>query len=322
MRCLLASLFLSILIALAPSARAQNADIAAQDLRLARIADALLIGNVRLCRNTMPVTGMILHSLDQYGEGAEPFFTNGPLSITAIVPGSAAELAGLQANDGIVSINGIPITSMRLDGDSHLREVAFFTLSDIGPDDPLELSISRDGNIHELRFEAPTGCRALVEILVGDDFNARSDGRVIQVRFDFGASLSDEQLAVIVAHELAHSVLEHRRRKVEGGIDNVSILRHLGRNQRVNRQAEIEADRLSAHLLANGGYDPIIAPQFWRSAEGLIAGGGALPSFIYPTQTARADMIEQEIARYLVSRRGPTWPGHLLGRRDQTFASD
>ena len=322
MRNLLAFLLLSVLFTLAPSARAQNADVAAQDLRLARIADAMLIGNVRLCRRTMPVTGMILHSLDQYGDGAEPFFANGTLSIAAVVPGSAADHAGLQANDGIASINGISIASMKPDGDSHLREVAFFALSDIGPDDPLELAISRDGDIREVRFEAPRGCRALVEILVGDGFNARSDGRVIQVRFDFAARLSNEQLAVIVAHELAHGVLEHRRRKVEAGIDNASILRHLGRNQQVNRQAEIEADRLSVHLLANAGYDPMIAPQFWRSAEGLIAGGGAMPSFIYPTQTARAEMIEQEIVRYLAMRRGPTWPGHLVGRRDQAFLSD
>ncbi len=322
MRSPLAFLILSILLALAPHARAQNADIATQDLRLARIADAMLIDNVRLCRTTMPVTGMILHSLDQYGDGAEPFFANGTLSIAAVVPGSAADHAGVQANDGIASISGIPIASMKPDGDSHLREVAFFTLSGIGPDDPLELAISRDGNTREVRFEAPRGCRALVEILAASDFNARSDGRVIQVSLDFAASLSDEQLTVIVAHELAHGALEHRRRKVEAGIDNAGILRHVGRNQQVNRQAEIEADRLSAHLLANAGYDPMIAPQFWRSAEGLIAGGGSMPSFIYPTQTARAEIIEREIARYLASRRGPTWPGHLLGRRDRAFTGD
>ncbi len=321
-RTLLAVLWVLILLAMAPNARAQGADLAAQDLRLARIADAMLAGNARLCRETMPVTGMILHSADQYGAGAEDFFRNGPLSIAAILPGSVAELAGLKANDGIAAINGVSVSSLKPEGEDHLREVAFFALSELGPNDFIELEVTRDGETPEFRFDAPRGCRALVEILMADGFSARSDGRVIQVQFDFAATLADEQLAVIVAHELAHSVLEHRRRKVEAGIDNASILRHLGRNQRVNRQAEIEADRLSVHLLANAGYDPMIAPQFWRSPEGLVAGGGAMPSFIYPTQSARADLIEQEIARFLSLRRGPSWPGHLLRWRDRSFASD
>ena len=319
-RLLLAVFCLSILLAPSPT-KAQDFDLAAQDLRLARIADAMLMGNVRLCRETMPVTGIILHSLDQYG-GAADFFPNGPLSISAIVPGSVSERSGLKADDGIETIDGMPVSSLTVDGEDHLREVAFFTLADIPDEKAVELGVSRSGTTREIRFEAPRGCRALVEILVADGFSARSDGRVIQVQFDFAATLDDDQLAVIVAHELAHSVLEHRRRKVEAGIDNATIMRHIGRNQQVNRQAEIEADRLSVHLLANAGYDPMIAPRFWRSPEGIVAGGGTMPSFIYPTQAARADMIEREVERYLSLRRGPTWPGHLLRLRDQGFEID
>lgn len=310
-------------LAIAGVVHAQTSEeISTQDLRLARIADAMLIANARLCRDTMPVTGMILHSADQYGDGAQALFANGPLAISAIVPGSAADLAGLQANDGIIAINGQVISELSPQGEDHLRELAFFHLADLSPEEAVELTVERNGQLQMVGFAAPRGCRSLVEVLLADGPNARSDGRIIQLQYSFASGLGDEQVAVVLAHELAHTALEHRRRKEDAGIDNETIMRHLGRNQRVNREAEVEADRLSAHLLANAGYDPAIISRFWRSPEGEIAGGGSLPSFVYPSQSARADIVAREVTMYLPLRRGPSWPGHLLALRDRRFGAD
>ncbi|WP_338244772.1 M48 family metallopeptidase [Aurantiacibacter hainanensis] len=317
------ALLAAVSLALAPGAVAQtSAELAEQDLRLARIADAMLLANAGLCRQTMPVTGMILHSADQYGEEALPLFANGPLSVAGVVPGSAAQLAGVQAGDGVVAINDRPIDAISPEGEDNLREAAFFLLADLPPGEPIILELRRGDGQETVQIEPERGCRSLVEILLADGPNARSDGRVIQLQFEFARDLADEQVAVVLAHEFAHTVLEHRRRKVEAGIDNASLLRHVGRNQRVNREAEIEADRLSVHLLANAGYDPALIAEFWRSPEGQQAGGGALPSFIYPTQSARAELVETEIDRYLSLRRGPSWPGHLIELRERDFASD
>jgi hypothetical protein len=316
MRTLLASLLIAL--ALAMPARAQTSEeLSAQDLRLARIADPMLVANAPLCRQTMPVTGLILHSADQYGEGAQALFANGPLALAGVVPGSAAYLAGLRANDGIVEINGTPVANLAPRVEDHLREEAFSRLAGLPPGELVDLIIKRDGQLEMINFAAPRGCRSLVEILVADGPNARSDGQVIQLQYGFAVSLSDAQIAVVLAHELAHTVLEHRRRKDAAGIDNASIMRHVGRNQRVNRQAEVEADRLSVHLLANAGYDPAIITEFWRSPEGEVAGGGSMPSFVYPAQAARADIVAREVTMYLPLRQGPSWPGHLLELRER-----
>lgn len=319
----LTKLLACIALCVALPARAQTTEeLSAQDLRLARIADAMLIANAGMCRQTMPVTGMVLHSIDQYGESAPAVFDDGPLAIAEIVPGSAADIAGLRPGDTVQSINGTPVTSLSPEGEDHIREAAFFLLADMESGAGLVISVKRDDEAFDTEIAAPRGCRSLVEILVADGPNARSDGRVIQLQYSFAASLDDSQMAVVLAHELAHTVLEHRRRKEAEGIDNATILRHVGRNQHVNRKAEVEADRLSVHLVANTGYDPAIIVNFWNSPEGIEAGGGAMPSFIYPSQSARAELIAREIAMFLPMRRGPSWPGHLIELRDRPLSED
>ncbi|QZH74767.1 MAG: hypothetical protein JY451_14075 [Erythrobacter sp.] len=307
-------------------ARAQNVTqwsaLQREDLRLASVADGLLRANAHLCRNTMPVTGLILHSADQYPDGAaQARFANGPVAVAAIVPGSPAARAGILPDDGILEIGGEPTDALLTMGRGNLRESAFDLLTRQPSGDSFQLRIARNGVDLDFIILAPPGCRTLVEILVGTGPRARSDGRVIQMQYDFAGELDDAQMAIVLAHELAHTVLEHRRRKEEAGIDN-GMFAELGRNQQANRAAEVEADRLSVHLLANAGYDPAIAPFFWRSDVGHRLGGGAMPSFVYPSQEARAQLIEQEIALYLPQRRGPSWPGHLLASRERGFSAD
>lgn len=292
--------------------------LAREDVRLAGIADTLLRANANLCNHTMPITGLILHSSDQYRDGAASGrFANGPVTISALTPQSPAARAGLLPDDAIVEIGGHRTDALYPPENGNMREAVFAQLASQSADRPVALRIGRRGEQFDVELNASVGCRSLVEILVGDGPRARSDGRVIQLQYGFAGELTDAQMAVVIAHELAHTVLEHRRRKEEAGIDN-GLFAELGRNQRANRQAEVEADRLSAHLLANAGYDPAIVPAFWRSEVGASL-GGMMPSFVYPSQETRAQLVEQEIALYLPNGRGPTWPGHLLALRERGF---
>lgn len=321
MRFSLAALALILAPVIAFPAQAQDwAELEREDLRLARIAERIMVANVALCRQTMPATGLILHSADQYGsEAASERFAHGPLAISTLLPDSPAAAAGLRRDDAIIAINGRAVATLAPEGEDHLREAAFALLAETPVEQSVTLVLARGERQFSVSLAAPRGCRSLVEILLGEAPNARSDGRVIQLQYDFARGLSDEQVAIVFAHELAHNVLEHRRRKAEAGIDNGGAAAELGRNRQANRQAEVEADRLSVHLLANAGYDPAIIVEFWRSPVGRRAGGGILPSFAYPTQSAREELVEREIALYLPLRRGPSWPGHLLELRDRGF---
>jgi hypothetical protein len=308
------------------AAQTQSAtgELVAQDARLARVAERLLAGNAWLCRQTMPLAGLVFHSRDQYSaEAAKGLFANGPVEIALVLPGSPAERAGLRAGDALAAIGAIRTTDLRREGEAPLRDAVFDTLAAAwpGPTEgagPLPLSIFRDGAERQVLLEPAAGCRALVEIRTRDSLTARSDGRVIQLDYGLVAAAADDELAVIFAHELAHSVLEHRRRLEAAGVAK-GFFGEFGRNQRLNRQVEVEADRLSIHLLANAGYDPQLAPTFWRGRLAKRAAGGLNLSTTYPSNETRAELLEREIADYLPTRAGPTLPGHLLARRDMPF---
>jgi len=84
-----------------------------QDLRLAIVAENMLVGNRTLCRALMPVSGIVIHSRDQYGSTVPQDFAATPVAIAVVVPGSPAEGAGLRAGDGLVAIAGRPTPSRR-----------------------------------------------------------------------------------------------------------------------------------------------------------------------------------------------------------------
>lgn len=288
-----------------------------QDVRLAGIGERLLGANRALCRLEMPLTGLVLHSRDQYrAEIAGDAFANGAVAVAGIVPGSAAAAAAVQPRDGLAAIGGRPTAAMTSIDGAPVRDTAFAALSEQAS--PVTLAVTRGGQQRALSLDAPIGCRALVEIRAANSLDARSDGRVIQVNYGLALAASDAELAVVFAHELGHLVLEHRRRLTEAGVEK-GFFGEFGRNQRLNRQVEVEADRMSVHLLANAGYDPAIAPAFWRSSVGRRAGGGLNISATYPSAEARARLIEREIADYLGGGVGPSWPGHLIARRDAPF---
>ena len=297
------------------AAQEPSSSLHVQDERLLRISAPMLTRNLHLCDRTMPSLGVALQSLDQYGEGGgQPAFA-APVGFAAVLPGSAAASAGIGLNDGLLAVNGQPIAKQAELESSPLRDSAFAAIAEHDISSPLRLEVVRDGQRREISIETVAECRILAEILADNGTTARSDGRVVQISHGIAARASDQEIAVIFAHELAHSVLRHRERLSAAGVSK-GLGAEFGRDRRLNREAEVEADRLSVHLLANAGLDPAIAPAFWRSPLGRRLGGGLFRSRVYPSPEARAQQLESEIAHYLAGG-APSYPGHLLARRGQ-----
>lgn len=282
------------------------------DLRLATIAHRLVTANAPLCDETAPATGMVVHAIDQFDAETRPVAraTLGfptPVAVEAVVADGPAERAGIVAGDGLATIDGKPVPPAGEAQGSATRD-ATLTLIERARS-PVAVGTTRGVRT----VAAPAACKARFEVLLGPKMTAQSDGRVIQIGVRFFERYGDEAVAVVIAHELAHSVLRHRARLEAAGVKD-GLLAEFGRNGRLHRRAEDEADRLGMHLLRNAGFDPAAAPRFWREHGGDID-GGLFRSRTHASSSARAKAIEAEIAAIPAGATMPYVPP-LIATRD------
>ena len=110
--------------------------------------------------------------------------------------------------------------------------------------------------------------------------------------------LTDDELAAIMGHEIAHSLREHARERVSRdmatsvGVGIAGALLGLGDvaqslagavanvtfNLPHSRAHETEADRIGVELAARAGYDPHAAVTLWQKMGQASGGGG--PEFL------------------------------------------
>jgi len=274
----------------------------ALDGRMAGIAYRLTTANVALCRETAPTPGWAIHAIDQYDaplrdQARRSFGFETPIAVEAVVPGSPAATAGVRAGDSIVSIDG-----KRFDGgtpgksaSSATRDATVEAIAALPARQPLRVELRRGGVTRTVTIAASPGCRSAFEVLLGPKMEASADGRIVQIGVRFFARYSDDEVAVVVAHELSHNILHHARRLDAAGIQR-GLLSEVGRNGRLFRLTEDQADLLGMYLLRNAGYDPRSAVRFWRDHGGDVD-GGLFRSRTHPSSAARARALEAEIAR-------------------------
>jgi hypothetical protein len=291
---LLAGAFLTL--AAAPSSFPATA-LRADDLRVASVGYRLAFAGKAYCPESYPLSGLLLHHLSEYdGDGrateiARHSLDRGP-GVLATVADSPAARAGIVAGDVLLAVNGEAFPDPRLlstdrrgrqwRADIESSEARLEAALRRGPAD---LRILRGGQVLTVRLEPQTGCPARVRLARSSQANAFASGNyvVITTRI-LGEMRSDDELAILVGHEMAHIILHHQER-IDGKTG--APLRTLA--------AEEEADRLGLKLAAAAGYDLHAAIPMWRNFYAKF--GGGLPIFrSHPSLKARERMIEQAIA--------------------------
>lgn len=289
----------------------------AADLRLAAIGHRLAVANAPLCDRLQPGLGVVVHAVNQYGAGERDaarraFGFETPVAMEAVVPGAPADRAGVRADDSLVAVGGVPVVG----GGEGItdRDRALDLLEAGTPDGVVPLTLRRGGATRTVTVQPVPACRTRFELLLGRGFYAGSDGRVVKLGERFFERYADQEIAVIVAHELAHAILRHRERLNAAEVDR-GVLKEFGRNGRLFRRTEVEADELGVHLLANAGYDPFAAARFWRTRGGDID-HGIFRARTHPSSKARADALER-VAREIADKPRPSTPAALLATREQ-----
>ncbi|MEK6636570.1 MAG: M48 family metallopeptidase [Pseudomonadota bacterium] len=288
--------WLTAIVALAASAaqatpetdRAALLALQATDLRVASVAHRLSTANIAICPNQTPQLGFSLHALAQYGgtfrAAAKITFGLGDdPTILAIVPGSAAEVAGFAVGDALIGVGatrlGKPTASVKQSYDL-VREAE--TALDNGPKTrPFKITIKRSGTEQAISINPKPGCVSRVVVEPGGKLNAYADGTYVKLTSGVAEYASDDgELAAIVAHEMAHNILAHQVLLDANGRSRANIL-----------ETEIEADTFSVRLLAGAGYDPRVAARFW-ARFGKKTGAGIFATGTHLRTKARVALLE------------------------------
>lgn len=121
-------------------------------------------------------------------------------------------------------------------------------------------------------------------------------------------NLSDDELAAVIGHEIAHALREHARERaseqmVAGGLISIGSqlfgLGEIGQKGAEyaymgllglpnSRRHETEADRVGIELAARAGYDPRAAVTLWQK---MGQAGGAQPPEFLSTHPPREDRL-------------------------------
>lgn len=313
-----------------PAARADptaNADsslaaLRQSDMRVLTVGTRLAIANAPFCRLTENAIGMTLHHIDQYADAEAARATFGfarDFAILALVADGPAARSGIRADDAIVALNGTalapaPADLAAIDQPAAYRPIAWAdaTMRAALGTPPIVLTLLRDGRTFDVRLTGVPACRSRFELRPSGDYGASADGDIVGITSAMlGFMVDDDELAAILSHEMAHNLLEHRKRLNAAGIQR-GLMQQLGRNARMTLATEIEADRLSIWLMANAGYDARGAVRFW-TRYGKQHGKGIFSAPTHYRWKKRVTLFEGEIAKLSATTKVPLgWNPPLL----------
>ncbi len=273
------------------------------DLRVALVAYRLALAGSPLCAERYPLTGMLFHHLAEYEPGDRPLMVarygldRGP-GVLTVMGGTPAARAGLAAGDVLLAVNGRPLPTgasvaaepkrEKWRGLADEAEAELQTALRAGP---VDLRVLRAGRELTLRLGSIPACLGRVRLARSTQVNAFATGRsVVMTTAMLRFLRSDEELAVVLGHELAHDIFGHRQMRNEDG-----ILRSLGLKPGTVWKREEAADRFGLRLMAAAGYDLDSAIPFWRRYLGKY---DWFPQIFrsHPSLGARERIAAEEIA--------------------------
>lgn len=243
------------------------------DQRVARVAQRLSDANADLCPVVRASMGWALHAASQYSPELRPlavakFGLEGDLpGVLAAPSGSAAAAADIRQGDLILAVNGVSLTKGEARVQARFEGLAenLRQLDTALARDRAVLLVRRDGRAVPVTVIPRRSCGYDVQLNPSDELNARADGRRLFISTALaGFAETDDELAIILGHELAHHVLRHRSWAETGGEGRTVVDRDCEARLCGSGDPERQADRVGLYLSARAGYRTEIAPAFWR----------------------------------------------------------
>jgi predicted Zn-dependent protease len=308
---------LGILVALSTSAFSVNSHATVSDETQAsllalqrddqRVADTgwrIASRNTDTCPKLWGALGISLHHISQYEPAyraaAQAVFGLDETypSILAVAKDAPAADSGLKPNDRLRAINGVDLA-----GNSRWQKsaasydavsAAMAALEALPEKSAAVLSIERGDQRLEVNVTPQNVCRSRVELAPGNAINANANGLVAQISGRLVNWVqSEDELALVIAHEMAHNLLDHPKRLSEKSALS-GLATSLGLSGKAQRQMELDADRMGIIMAASAGYNYKIAPDFWAR----LNSNAPLAAFLattHPTTHARRDNAQRVV---------------------------
>ena len=297
-----------------PPANPQQAElrvIVTQQDRLYAVAAPLLVNNADLCRNNarnllgFTAKTKFSYSSEFIDAAQVSLGLSDQLQVTGVLAGSGAAQAGVKPGDILSTIEGKPVPP----GPNAERLAALMLGPLVSRSPTINLGMIRGGHNVNLNVPLTRACAFGVELGNTANVNSYADGRRVlitsgMVKF----AQTDDELAFVIAREMAHNSLMHVVRQrmtatMSGIIDNLIRLRpdtsSLSGSAGVKpytQQLDVAADKLALYMVARAGYKVDNAGVFWQRLANqyplnVLNGHTA----IHPSTSARLDMIQKTI---------------------------
>ncbi|QDZ28498.1 M48 family metallopeptidase [Noviherbaspirillum sp. UKPF54] len=247
--------------------------------RLYRVAAPLLVNNTDLCRsharNLLGFTAKNRYSYSaDFTNAAQTLLGLGDrLQVVGVLPGGGAARAGVRRGDELVAVDDKPMP----EGENAERQAAAILAPLVTGRTKVKMTVLRNGSSQTLTVPLTYACAYGIELGNTDNVTAYADGhRALITRGMLNYAASDEELAYVLAKELAHNALSHASRQrmnstIGGIIDNLvrmhpdmSTMAGLAGVRPMPEDLDAMADKLSLYMLARAGYNIDRVAPFWQ----------------------------------------------------------
>jgi beta-barrel assembly-enhancing protease len=233
--------------------------------------------------------------------------------VVSVTKGGAADRAGLRAGDRIVAIGG---RALGLGPRALAYAATAVRVVSVASAGPLMFNVVRSGEPMRFLAAPDAVCNYRVRVVASRDLNAFSDGLHVFVTSGFMQIVDDDELSVILAHEIAHNSMGHVGAKfrnagtfvwlyfIVDGIARLTSRQYMPPSNPAlagplgaalfSKGFEAEADYVAMYELALAGRSVEAAPRLWRHVVGDHSGRSIIAR-THPTTAERVVRMRKTI---------------------------